>query len=204
MGSWQPDAGASGATDAASDVALVARAKHDPDAFGWLYARHRDRLVRYCFYRLGDWADAEDAANEAFTKAFVRIASFTERGDAFTPWLFRIAHNEVIDRHRRRRVRADLPLAAAADRADPRPLPDEAAADADAHDRLLALLDALSEDQRQVLKLRLAGLTGTEIAAVLGKRHDAVRQLQSRALERLRTLVAAAGAETVGRGPSGD
>jgi DNA-directed RNA polymerase specialized sigma24 family protein len=57
---------------------------------------------------------------------------------------------------------------------------------------MLALLRRLpSDDQRRVCELRLAGLTGQEIAAVLGKRHDAVRQLQSRAIERLRQLMPA-------------
>ena len=182
-----------GVANDVGDVLLVARAKRDPDAFGLLYARYHDRLVRYCFYRLGEWADAEDAANEAFAKAFVRLAGFDDRGDAFSPWLFRIAHNEVIDRHRRRAVRAELPLSVVASRADPGPLPDQAIADLDAHDRVLALLNELpTADQRRVCELRLAGLTGAEIAVVLGKRHDAVRQLQSRAMERLRMLATAA------------
>jgi DNA-directed RNA polymerase specialized sigma24 family protein len=111
---WRRAERAIGADDTASDAVLVVRARSDPDAFGRLYARHRDRLVRYCYYRLHDWADAEDAAHEAFAKAFVRLAGFDDRGDAFSPWLFRIAHNEVVDRHRRRAAHAELPLAAAA------------------------------------------------------------------------------------------
>jgi RNA polymerase sigma-70 factor (ECF subfamily) len=197
MGPRRRGGSANGAADAASDASLVARAKRDPDAFGLLYERHRDRIVRYCFYRLGDWADAEDAANEVFAGAFVRLGRFDDRGDAFAPWLFRIAHNEVVDRYRRRASRAEVPLDAVAFYPAPGPLPDEAAADADAHDRVLALLAQLpTEDQRRVCELRLAGLTGEEIAAVLGKRHDAVRQIQGRALERLRVLLTAA---TVGK-----
>jgi RNA polymerase sigma-70 factor (ECF subfamily) len=180
----------------ASDAALVICARDDPDAFGVLYERHHDRLVRYCYYRLGDWSDAEDAANESFTNAFIRLPSFDDRGDGFSPWLFRIAHNEIVDRYRRRSVRAEVPISAAVLRADPGPYLDEAITAMDAHDRVFALLrDLPTDDQRRVIELRLAGLTGAEIAAVLGKRHDAVRQLQGRAMEHLRTLANATAAD---------
>lgn len=183
-----------GGGDAPSDAVLAARAKRgDADAFGRLYERHHARVVRYCYYRLGDWADAEDAANETFTKAYARIARFDELDDAVLPWFLRIAHNEVIDRYRRRAVRAEVPLDVEAWRAAPGIPPDEAAADADAHDRILAMLAELpTEEQRRVCELRAAGLTGEEIAAVLGKPHTAVRQLQRRAVTRLRARLAAA------------
>ena len=84
----------------------------------------------------------------------------------------------------------------------PGPLPDEEAADADAHDRILRVLRELwSDDQRRVCELRAAGLTGEEIAAVLGKSHQAVRQLQTRAKDRLRTLLTA---NAIGKGASDD
>lgn len=191
-----------GGDGAPSDAVLAARAKcGDADAYGLLYERHHARVVRYCYYRLGDWADAEDAANETFTKAYVRFDRFAERGDGVLPWFLRIAHNEVVDRYRRRTVRAEVPLHAAALRAAPGILPDEAAVDTDAHDRILAMLAQLpTDDQRRVCELRAAGLTGEEIASVLKKDHAAVRQLQRRAVTRLRALLPAATGKGAARG----
>src|SRR5262245_26233005 len=125
MGPLRRSGGAREAADTASDAALVTRSKRDPEVFGRLYDRYHDRIVRSCYYRLGEWSDAEDATNEIFARAFVRLKGFDDRGDGFAPWLFRIAHNEVVDRYRRRAVRAEVPWDALSHYVAPGPLPDE-------------------------------------------------------------------------------
>ncbi len=72
---------------------------------------------------------------------------------------------------------------------DATPTPEELAIAADEHRLLWELLGHLSADQRQVVELRLAGLTGPEIARVLGRSHTSVRSLQFRAIQRLRELI---------------
>lgn len=103
-------------------------------------------------------------------------------------WLFSIAHNVVINLYRASRPFA--PLDAAQELPDPvTPLEDAVVADEE-RQRLLAALRQLPADQRQVVELRMAGLTGPEIAQVMQRSHGAVKMLQLRAFAQLRTLLA--------------
>ena len=164
------------------DAAVVARARSDPRAFAPLYARYLDPVYRYCYRRLGSREAADDATGAVFAKALAALPAY--RDGSFRAWLFAIAHNVVADVHRRRRPEG--PLAAAGDPADGAPTPEEAALAADERRTVRALLATLPADQRRVLELRLAGLTGAEIAAVLDRSPGAVKMLQLRAMTRLR------------------
>ena len=173
------------------DAELVRRARRHAADFGPLYLRYRDRVLRYCLYRLGDLAEAEDAASAVFVKALRGLGGVRDADASFRPWLFRIAHNEVVDRHKRRALRPETTLAAADGLADPGPSPDEAAATAEAVGRLRALLGGLPPRERAVLELRLADLTTAEIAAVLGVAEGSVWTAQSRALAKVRDAMGA-------------
>ncbi len=191
---WRaPGRGAAEPADAAGDADLVAFAQRHPRGYERLYHRYWDAVFRYCYYRLGTWEDAEDAASQVFADALSRLAHFRDRDDSFRSWLFRIAHNEVVSRYRGARAVA-VPLDGALGLADPGPTPEEAALKADAQREVRRLLARLPEDQRRVCELRLAGLKGKEIAAVLEKSHDAVRAAQYRAETRLRGLLGAGAA----------
>ena len=108
------------------------------------------------------------------------------RAGSFRSWLFAIAHNVVADELRRRRPA--IPLAA--DLAAGRPSVEDAAAMAADWSSILTLLPSLSPDQRQVVAMRLSGLTAVEIGEALGKPRNAVDGIHHRALLRLRSLVA--------------
>ena len=164
------------------DRAIVARAQHDPRAFAPLYDRYLDPIYRYCYRRLGNREAAEDATSAIFARALAALPSY--RDGSFRAWLFVIAHNIVIDTHRRRRP--EQPLAGAFEPVDRDPTPEEAALASDARQSLRDLLAVLPADQRRVLELRLAGLTGAEIAQVLNRSVAAVKMLQLRAMTRLR------------------
>jgi RNA polymerase sigma-70 factor (ECF subfamily) len=179
------------------DAALVAAARGNPDAFEPLFRRYWDGVVRYCYYRLGDWPEAEDAANQTFADAYAALGRFQDRGGGFRSWLFVIAHNEVADRRLRRARRPEAPLETVAILLDSAPSPEDLAMTAGAMADVRALLVTLPERLRQVVELRLAGLSDREIAQVLGIGHDAVRQAQSRAVARLRDLL---GVTVVGKG----
>ena len=86
---------------------LVVAAQADHRAFAPLYERYQDDLLRYCFYRLGDWDEAADATQQIFANALAGLAGFVDRGDSFRRWLFTIAHHEVGARQRRWARRAD-------------------------------------------------------------------------------------------------
>ena len=175
-----------GAPNGDPDRADVLAAQRDRAAFDVLYRRYLDRVYGYAFYQLRDHHDAEDATERTFLAALRGIGSYRERGSTFRAWLFRIAHNTVVNAHRTRSRRRTEPLPedptwAALD-ADPARLVTRA-------DELHAVMRAvvsLPQDRRQVVLLRFVdGLSADEIGAVLGRSAGAVRVLQHRALRDL-------------------
>jgi RNA polymerase sigma-70 factor (ECF subfamily) len=177
---------------ALSDAALVAAAQRDPRAFAPLFDRYWAGVFRFCYYRLADWPEAEDAAGDVFANALAALPRLRldEREDAFRCWLFTIARRVVANRHRHRARHPARPLATALGLADAAPSPEEIALAADDHRLVYELLTWLKPEQRELLELRLAGLTDAEIARVLGRGHDAVRKAQSRAIGLLRGFLA--------------
>lgn len=185
----RPGHGPPGASagDCPDDAALVAAAQADPRAFAALYRRYVEPVYRYCARRLADPAEAEEATSQIFCQALAALPAY--RAGSFRSWLFTIAHNVVADHWRRRRPTE--PLAAAGDPPDDTGTPEEIVLAAEERRAVRALLDRLPADQRRVVELRLAGLSGREIAASLGRSAPAVKMLQFRAVTRLRALLAA-------------
>src|SRR5688500_8422516 len=144
------------------DAWQVAAAKTDPRAFAPLYARYFDPVYRYCSRRLGHPEAAADAAGQVFAKALAALPGYREDAPSFRSWLFAIAHNVLVDVLRARRP--VLPLAVATDLVDAGPSPEEAVLAGEEERAIRELLARLPPDQRRVLELRLAGLTGPEIA----------------------------------------
>lgn len=177
----------SGGHAGVEDAVLVARARVDPGAFTPLYARYADPIYRYCYRRLGDVAAAEDATSQVFLKALAALPNY--RDGSFRSWLFTIAYTVIADSFRARRPH--YPLDDAPEPIDPAPTPEEAALAGESRHSVQTLLGHLSEEQRRVVELRLAGLTGVEIAHVTGRSHGAVRALQFRAAAKLREIIQA-------------
>ena len=173
-------------TGAVDDADLVARAQVDRQAFALLYRRYLDPVHQYCYRRLGSREAAEDATSLVFTKAFAALPTY--RAGSFRSWLFAIAYHVITDDLRARRVVAELDAAAKVP--DRGQTPEEVIMAADANSSVVRLLDCLPASQRRVVELRLAGLTGREVAAVLGCSLAAVKIAQVRAYSRLRGLLA--------------
>jgi RNA polymerase sigma-70 factor (ECF subfamily) len=186
---WRSDPG-SHATESAGTAPAThfPAAPADPVAFDDIYDRYADAILNYCFHRLGTWEEAEDAAQQIFVNAYRALPRFQVRDGSLRSWLFTVAHNEIANRHRYQARHRTLPLTEAAAVFDPAPLPEEMAVVIDQQERLRRMLPCLSEDQRRVVELRLAGLRDGEIAAVLGRSPGAVRGVQARAVARLRDL----------------
>ncbi len=174
-------------TGAGDDADLVARAQADRQAFALLYRRYLDPVHQYCYRRLGSREAAEDATSLVFTKAFASLPTY--RAGSFRSWLFAIAYHVITDDLRARRVVAELD--AAAEIPDREPTPEEIVMAAEANSSVVRLLDHLTASQRRVVELRLAGLTGREVADVLGCSLAGVKIAQVRAYSRLRDLLAA-------------
>jgi len=169
------------------DAALVAAAQRDPQAFAHLYVRYVDPVYRYCYRCLVTRETAEDATSLVFAKALAALPRYRADGPSFRSWLFAIAHNVIADTYRAGHPTRSVDAATAV--MDRSPDPEAAALAADERSTVAALLAGMPPDQRQVLELRLAGLTTAEIATALGRRPGAVRATQFRAAARLRTLL---------------
>ena len=184
----------------ATDADLVIRAQHDPLAFAPLYKRYVTSVHRYCFRQTSDPDVAADLTAHIFTKALEGLPRFQTRlsttadracgsnGTTFRSWLFAIAHNAIIDR--RRRERPTQPLDPTHEQTtDPDDGPEFRAIHQDELARMIAVLDHLPDSHRQIIELRLAGLTAAEIAASLGLSRAGVKSAQTRAYSRLRDLL---------------
>ncbi|MFN8592153.1 MAG: sigma-70 family RNA polymerase sigma factor [Thermomicrobiales bacterium] len=168
-----------------SDAALVAQAQQDRAAFGLLYDRYVDLVFHYCLVRLRNQEEAEDATSLVFARVLGALP--THRGDSFRSWLFTIAHNVVIDRQRA--ATSTAPLSLLLETPAPGPSLEDQAATNDRRRAVAEAVQQLPDEQRAVVELRLAGLTGPEVAAALGRSHDSVRTTQRRALAQVRVLL---------------
>ena len=171
------------------DWQLVDQAIGNLQAFEFLFSRYWEAIYRYCYFRLGNIEDAEDAAIEILTNAFGSLARLSNQGATFRSWLFTIAHNEIVDFHRRSSRSPQMSLRESADRIDSGPTPEELALSSSEAAATRRLVAQLPDRPRQVVELRLAGLTDSEIAQVLDMSNGAVRQAQFRAIVQLRELM---------------
>jgi RNA polymerase sigma factor (sigma-70 family) len=171
--------------------ALVERAKQgDIDAYEELVHRHQLAAIRLA-WAIGAGADAEDAVQDAFVKAFAALGRFRP-GAPFRPWLLRIVANETRNRQRRagRQARLALRETGARPSGDAAPSPEEAVLDRERRRRLLAAVESLPERDRLVVACRyFAELSEAETASALGWPIGTVKSRLSRALARLRPVV---------------
>ena len=175
------------------DVELVGRARDgDVSAYGELVERYREVAFRTAWLITRSSADAEDAAQEAFVKAFYALGRF-RLGEAFRPWILRIVSNEAKNRRRSlgRRERLTVRLARDRGSGDAAPSPETAALGREDREALLAALDGLPERERLVVTHRyLLELSEGETARALGIRPGTVKSRLSRGLGRLRAAMA--------------
>jgi RNA polymerase sigma-70 factor, ECF subfamily len=164
---------------------LIARAQRDRQQFALLYRQYLPHVYRYCYRRLGSPEAAEDATSQIFSQALAALPRF--QSGSFRAWLFTIAHHVVIDEVRRTRPASSLEVAATL--IDPAPTLDDVVIQAEVGQTIAAVMSQLPPAQRQVLELRLAGLTAVEIAEVMGRSNGTIRNLQHRTLVRLRELL---------------
>lgn len=162
-------------------------AKGDEDAAAYLFDTYHPRVYRYALAKLGRSSDAEDIAAETFAVVLRELPRFKWKGAGFEAWLFRIAANQIIDHVRRGGkewttldgfVGEDTPY----DRT-----PEVQVLERELTREVVEMLDHLTSEQREVLLLRFAaGLDTNEAADAMGRKANAVRQLQFRALAALR------------------
>ena len=170
------------------DAALVDRARRgDVAAYERLVERHQAAAFRVAWIVCGSAADAEEAAQDAFVKAYGALGRF-RRGAPLRPWLLAIVANEARNLRRSAGRREHLAVRAAAEPVVAAASPEALTLAAGEDTELRAALSRLGRRDREVLWLRFfAGLSEAETAAALGCRRGTVKSRQSRALARLRT-----------------
>jgi len=168
---------------------LVERARRgDTGAWETIVRTHQGLAFRTAYLLSGNAADAEEAAQDAFVKAYRALGRF-RRGAELRPWLLRIVANEARNRRRSAGRRERLALRAAAESrpGDAVPSPEAALLTRESQERLLAAVEHLSDDHRDAVVCRyLLDLSEAETAAALGVRRGTVKSRLSRALEQLR------------------
>jgi RNA polymerase sigma-70 factor (ECF subfamily) len=162
---------------------LIEAAQKDPSRFAELYELHFDRVYAYVARRVRDRAETQDLTAHVFQQALANLGKFKWRGAPFAAWLYRIASNAIAD-HARRNMRETNDLQSATE---------TTAASVDLEDverraRLFRAVDKLPDDQRRVIVLRFGEEKSIrEIADELGRSEGAIKQLQFRGLENLRS-----------------
>jgi RNA polymerase sigma-70 factor (ECF subfamily) len=166
---------------------LIEAAQRDPACFARLYEENFERVYAFIVRRVRDRDEAQDLTADVFHSALKNLPQFEWRGAPFAAWLFRIAANAITDRGRRaaqletiklRELREDDPV----DAAD--------LAEVEHRARLFKMVEKLPGEQRRVITMRFAQQKSiAEIARDLGRSEGAVKQLQFRGLQSLRTMV---------------
>ena len=173
------------------DRELIERARGgDGDAFGELVRRYRAVAVRTAYVITRSTAEAEDAAQEGFVKAYRALDRFRQEAP-FRPWLLGIVGNEARNRRRSAGRRERLALRSwDPSSGDAAPSPEESAIATERREALLGALNTLRERDRTVIGLRhLLGLSEAETAEALGVATGTVKSRLSRAMERLRVAL---------------
>ena len=162
----------------------------DGDAFGRLYDHYVAMVHRYVYYRVGDRATAEDVTSETFVRALRRIDSLSFQGRDVGAWLVTIARNIVLDHVKSSRYRLEVTTADMRDADRATDGPENAVLANLTNQQLLACVQQLGSEQQECIVLRfLQGLSISETAQIMGKKENAIKALQHRAVRRLADLL---------------
>ena len=161
----------------------------DKESFGLLYKKYMDKIYRYIYFKVGSSQyDAEDLTETVFFKAWNKIRNngFKSEGNGtFKAWLYRIAHNAVIDYYRLKKpveaISDEYPLI------DYTSDPETDALKKSDFDALNEALKLLTLQEKEVITMKfIDGMDNKEIEKILNKKDEAIRALQYRALKKLR------------------
>lgn len=163
-------------------------------AFTELYERYAQRVKAFAASRRV--ADPDAVANDVMLRVFHNVATFKGDEAGLTSWTFTIARNRIIDERRAASRRPEIvpegEVESAAAAPEPARSAEESALERMSHDRALQLLDLLTEDQREVVALRMiADLSLEQVATIVDKPITAVKALQRRGLQRLQREILA-------------
>ena len=183
----QMNVGVLSARELAAERRLIEASQREPSRFAPLYERYFNQVYAFALTRTGDRAAAEDVTAETFRRALQNLSRFEWRDVPFSAWLFRIAANAAIDLRRQAARQTSLDS-----------VPDEGSKswearfiEAEERMQVFELVGRLRKDQRTVIMMRFVEQrNGQEIARLMGRSEAAVKALQFRALQQMRTWAA--------------
>jgi len=165
------------------------RAHSTSETLSELFELYYDRIARYITSRVGNRDLAEDMASDVFVRAVESYDSYEQRGLPVQAWLFRIAHNFIIDHYRRAAKRQSVPIEEAAELFGG----DDPFAETDLNLSMQPVGEAMQQlnpGQQEVVSLRLiGGLSAEEAGSIMGGTPGAIRELQRTALKALRNIL---------------
>ncbi len=166
---------------------LVKKAKDSLKAFDEIYEFYLPRIFGYVLNRSGSREIAEDVTSQTFFKAMSKIKSFRYRGYSFGSWLYRIAHNNLMDHYRKNPNTADL---------DPEDMKAETkgtedkAIEVERRRVVLKALKKLPDQYQQILSLRFfEDMTNEEIAEILGCKKATLAVKLHRSLQAFKNIL---------------
>ena len=173
------------------EAQLIEQAKTDPEAFGRLYELYVEKIYNYIYYRLGNHHDAEDLTAKVFYRALNHIAHYNNKGAPFAAWLYRIAHNLVVNWRRDHSRRQIVGLEDVDLSGDKQESPHHAAERANESELLLAAMQQLPRERQELLVLKFVERkSNAEIGRVLGRSEGAIKSLYHRTLVSLKEILA--------------
>lgn len=172
------------------DARLLKRARAlDQEALTCVYQNYHSAIYRYIFHHLGTAQTAEDLTSEVFRRFLQALRNGGGPTRQLRAWLYRVAHNLIVDHARRGKHRNHEPLDGALGDTLPDSTegPEHVAARTIVMEHVRGAMLELTEEQRQVVILKfLQGMSNAEVATLTGKTVGAVKALQHRGLETLR------------------
>lgn len=172
------------------EQSLITRAQsRDAEAFGRLYEAYFEKIYRYVAIKIGNRTEAEDLTQQVFVNALESIGSYKMREVPFSAWLYRIAHNQIVDTLRRRSRRPTMEL----DESLPIPADGDLVEETELKLETKDLIEAarkLTKLQQEVIALRFgADMPIAQVAKVMGKNEGAIKALQHSAVAALRRIM---------------
>jgi len=179
-------------TNADIEKIVLKAQQGDQDSFSTLFDIWFDRVYRYTAYRV-DSSECEDIVSDIFLKLVQHLPQYKSRsGVGFGAWLFRMAHNTIIDWYRKKKALLGSDIETDEEDffarvVDEQPLPDSQVNSLYDYERVYKFLKKLKPDHREILELKfLEGFTNKEIASITGKTEGNIRIMQLRALKEMR------------------
>ena len=168
------------------DAELISRAKRgETECFGQLYERYVDQIFRYVRTRVADAQDAEDLTENIFVRSYESLATYEDRGWAYSAFLYQVARNLLVDHYRQ--TGSEQPLEASEPLEAAEPGLEQRLTDQEEIVRIKRTMALLPDDYQEIIRLRvLLGLPTSTAAEWMDRSEGAARVLLHRALKALR------------------